>query len=497
MQIAFTKKTKFVLFLLTAFSSVNNQSLGAEYPLTFSPCELSTMDGRGSIDADCASWSQPLNPENTKSRTLELFVAKLKSTSPNPLTDPLLIINGGPGGSSIDLLVELAGLNLFRKILNKRDIIALDQRGTGRSSPLHCDELVDNQLQIENKDVKLLTKKCLAELDFDPKYFSTAAAIKDIEALKAQQGYSALNMYGVSYGTRVAVEYARLSPNSVRSLILDGVVPPTMALGPDVAINSQRALDKVFAQCEAAPPCKKAFPDLQNQFKQLTKTLKQKPILTEIRNPKSGEITELKLEYEHLALVVRMSLYNPEMRSLLPLLIHRAAFANDFAGIAANASQLLNQVTQSISNGMHNAVVCTEDVPFSLAEEGLIFDSKSTYMGDEFYQGLIDICSVWPEGVSNKNIKQPFFSTIPSLILSGEFDPVTPPAYGALLAKTLKNSTHLIGKGQGHGLITRGCIPEIISDFILNPEQIEKLDTECIKHIQPVPFFVNSFGPEP
>ena len=158
----------------------------------------------------------------------------------------------------------------------------------------------------------------------------------------------------------------------------------------------------------------------------------------------------MKLEYEHLALVVRMSLYNPEMRSLLPLLIHRAAFDKDFSGIAASASQLLDQVTQSISNGMHNAVVCTEDVPFYRDEDGLILDSKSTYMGDEFYQGLIDICSVWPEGISDKNIKQPFVSTIPSLILSGEFDPVTPPGYGELLAKTLKNSTHLIGKGQGH-----------------------------------------------
>ena len=496
MQTAFTKKIGFVLLLITAFSSVNNEVYGAEYPLTFSPCELSTTDGKGSLDADCANWSQPLNSENPKSQTLELFVAKLKSTSPNPLTDPLLIINGGPGGSSIDLFVDLASLDLFRKILNKRDVLVLDQRGTGRSSPLQCDELADNQLQIQNKDVKLLTKKCIAELSFDPRYFSTSAAIKDIEALRTQLGYNAMNVYGVSYGTRVAVEYARLFPRSVRSLILDGVVPPTLALGPDVAVNSQHALDKVFQQCKEDQACKRAFPDLQDQFKQLTRTLKKTPILTEIRNPKSGKIIELKLEYEHLVLVVRMSLYNPEMRSLLPLLIHRAAVENDFDGIAANASQLLEQVTQSISNGMHNAVVCTEDVPFYRDEDELILASKSAYMGDEFYQGLIDICSVWPEGVSNENIKQPFITAIPSLILSGEFDPVTPPAYGELLAETLDNAIHVIGKGQGHGLITRGCVPEIISDFVLNP-QPQRLDIDCIKHLQPVPFFVNSFGPAP
>ena len=113
MQTVFTKKNIFALLLLTIFSFVNNEAYGAEYPLNFSPCELSTMDGRGFIDADCANWSQPLDPENPKSQLVTLFVAKLKATSPNPLNDPLLIINGGPGGSSIDLLVALAGLNFI------------------------------------------------------------------------------------------------------------------------------------------------------------------------------------------------------------------------------------------------------------------------------------------------------------------------------------------------------------------------------------------------
>lgn len=475
---------------------VNNEAHGTEQPLTFSPCDLSTMDGRGFLSALCANWRQPLNSEDPNSEAVKLFVVKLGSTSPEPLSDPLLIINGGPGGSSIDLLIELASLNLFQKILNKRDVIVLDQRGTGRSSPLHCDELSENQLQIENKDITLLTEKCLAELSFDPQFFSTAAAIKDIEALRIQLNYSKVNVYGVSYGTRVAVEYARLFPESVRSLILDGVVPPMLSLGPDIAVNSQRALDAVFEQCKNSLPCKQAFPDLQDQFTRLTKTLKQAPIRTEVRNPKSGEITELMLEYEHLALVVRMSLYNPEMRSLLPLLIHRAAAADDFIGIAASALQLLEQLSDSISNGMHNSVVCTEDAPYYQNDEELTRASEDTFMGSGFYQGLIDICSVWPIGVSNDETKSPFISEIPSLILSGEFDPVTPPNYAELLAQNLENAIHVIGKGQGHGLITRGCIPKVVSDFVVNPEP-EKLDTDCIKHIQPVPFFVNSFGPAP
>ena len=462
----------------------------------FSPCDLSTIEGRGFLAASCAKWEQPMDPENPQAQSLELFVAKLKSNSTDPKLDPLLIINGGPGGSSVDLFTELASLKLFRKILNKRDILVMDQRGTGRSSALRCAELSDSQLQIDNEDVQVLAKKCLATLNFDPKYFSTAAAIQDIEALRTQTGYDKLNIYGVSYGTRVAVEYARQYPNAVRSLILDGVVPPTLSLGPDVAINSQRALDTLFDECAESPECGKAFPDLRNHFLQLSDYLRNNPIETKTRDPRSGEVVDMTLQYEHLALVVRMSLYNPELRSLLPFLLYRSAVAKDFTGIAANALQLEEQIGESISNGMHNSVVCTEDVPFYTDQDDLIITSKQTYMGDEFYQGLIDICSIWPRGLSSQSMKEHFVSDIPSLLLSGEFDPVTPPHYANLLAENLENKLHIVGQGQGHGLITRGCIPNIISDFVESPDP-ENLDTECTKHIRPVPFFVNSFGPTP
>ena len=153
---------------------------------------------------------------------------------------------------------------------------------------------------------------------------------------------------------------------------------------------------------------------------------------------------EVEVEKEHLALVIRMSLYNPELRSLLPFLIYDASLQNDLSRIAANAIQLLDQLDQSISNGMHNAVACAEDVPFYDQQQRLIGDSADTYMGSDFHQSLMEICSEWPVGAPNESIKQAFTSKKPSLILSGQFDPVTPPSYGEQLASNLENRLHLI-----------------------------------------------------
>ncbi len=486
------------LIFLVGLPSYLTVSAQPEGELNFYSCELSTLDGRGMLSALCADWKQPIDPGNAESKQLDLFVVKVSSVSPNPNPDPLLIINGGPGGSSIDLLIDLAGAKVLRRILNKRDVIVMDQRGTGRSSSLACPALAEIQIQTKdtNTDIKLLTKECLGQLDYDPRYFSTTYAVRDIESLRIALGKDRLNVYGVSYGSRVAVEYARQFEKSIRTLILDGVVPPNIALGTGVAIKSQEALNLVFKQCSESVACNKAFPNLDEKFWNLMKRLEKYPVNTTFRDPRSGDPMEIEVEKEHFALVIRMYLYDPELRSLLPFLIYETSIKNDFSRIAATATQLLDQLGQSISNGMHNAIACAEDVPFYDKKQRLIKNSEDTYMGGDFHQTLMEICSDWPVGQTNESMKQVFTSKKPSLILSGQYDPVTPPSYGEQLASNLENRLHIIGKGQGHGLISRGCIPKIISDFLEDPN-LENLKTECVKHLRPTPFFVNAYGPSP
>lgn len=490
-----TNLTWQVATLVVLLLGISSPSL-SEQPLEFNNCELATLDGRGSLSAQCSNWQQPLNAHKPNDKLIDLFIVKLQSLSPAPQNDPLVIINGGPGGSSVDLLIDLASLNIFKLIRNGRDIIVLDQRGTGRSSPLSCPQLSENQIVTTDQDTLLLAEECLSELNFDPRYFSTSAAIIDIDSLRRAIGYQSINIYGVSYGTRVAVQYAREFPQATRSLIVDGVVPPTLALGPDVPVNSQTALDQVFEECAQSRHCSLAFPKLEKNFKNLSATLKTRPSMIIVNDPLTGKPSEMDFSYEHLVLAVRMSLYNPELRSLLPLLIYQGATEKNLTGIASTALQLIGQLQNTISNAMHNSVVCTEDLPFTTSLKETIEASQSTYIGAEFFQTLKEICSVWPPGVISQNLKEPFKSAIPTLILSGELDPVTPPSYGELLASGLENSLHIIAKGQGHGIITRGCIPKLISDFIDNPDVLQ-LDTSCTKDLSGVPFFVNSMGPSP
>ena len=273
-------------------------------------------------------------------------------------------------------------------------------------------------------------------------------------------------------------------------------MPPTIAVGPDVAIKSQDALNLVFQQCRESVECDQAFPNLEKSFWNVIRRLEKTPVVTEFRDPRSGESIEIQIEKEHLALVIRMSLYNPELRSLLPFLIHEASSKNDFSRVAASATQLLDQLGQSISNGMHNAVACTEDVPFYDKQQRLARDSKDTYMGRDFHESIMEICSEWPVGSTNQSMKKIFTSKTPSLILSGQYDPVTPPSYAEQLAANLENTLHIVGEGQGHGMISRGCIPKVISDFLEDPI-LENLKTEWVKHLKPVPFFVNAYGPSP
>jgi len=158
--------------------------------------------------------------------------------------------------------------------------------------------------------------------------------------------------------------------------------------------------------------------------------------------------------------------------------------------------RLVHQLTNSMNYGMHNAVVCTEDAPFYDRHDVDLQALEATYLGREMYDTLKTMCSVWPRGVLDPGFKQSVSSDVPTLILSGELDPITPPRYGDQVLAGLSNATHIVGKAQGHGVITRGCIPKIILDFV-EAATIEDLDTSCVEHLDSRPFFINMMGPKP
>ncbi len=462
--------------------------------LRLSRCELTGSQNSGRVSADCGTLQVAENPDEPDGRQLGLFVARIPALSPEPAADALTIINGGPGASSVSLYVDLQ--HAFASVLRERDIVLLDQRGTGRSGALDC-PMLESAVDTYAEDLVMqATRQCLESLDNDPRYFTTSVAVKDLETLRQVLGYRQWNLYGVSYGTRVAQHYVRRYPQSVRTLIIDGVVAPEAFLGPDIALNAQRTLDALLDRCSEESGCANAFPQLNKQLETLSVQLKENPLQLEQADPATGRMAPFELTYPHLASTLRLLSYAPETASLIPLMISEASEHKNFVPLASQAMRIEKQVSGAISFGMHNSVVCTEDVPFygDLTDRWRELDA--TYLGRDQVRALQTICKVWPAGPLDEDFKQALNSKVPALLLSGEFDPITPPEYAHRAAAGFDDHLELIARGQGHGVAGRGCMPQVIGDFI-TAGRLDELETGCIERMQPQPFFIDLLGPTP
>lgn len=475
-------------------TAVRSQPAGDTGHLDLSDCRIRVDEGYPGIAARCGTFIRPLNPADPDSVTIALRVALVPALSLEPEPDPLVAIAGGPGQGSIEFYAAYA--QAFEKVRRKRDILLLDQRGTGQSATMDCeisDELIEGQFSIEQTIDE--TRSCLAALPHDPRYFTTSIAVQDLEALRQALDIPQLNLYGVSYGTRVAQHFLRRFPDATRTVILDGVVPPSIALGPVIAIEAQRALDAIFERCAETAGCKERFPDIRQNFESLQQVLSAQPVSLEIPNPLTGRLQQTTFGSGELAAAIRMLSYHPNTVALIPLLVHEAANGN-YAPLAAQFLMIAERMSDALSLGMHNAVVCTEDVPFidgdAISREAL----EQTYIGPLQADALQAICSVWPRGVIDDDLRTAVSSDKPVLLLSGEADPITPPRYADIVAASLRNAKHLTGARQGHGQIMRGCMPDIAARFV-DSAAVTALDDDCYARVFAMPFFLDFSGPSP
>ena len=461
--------------------------------IALKPCTLIGSSGYGTVEAECGSIRRPLDPDAPQGSTIDLFVAVVKALAPTVPSEAFTVINGGPGGSSVVLYADMT--SAFRHVRRDRDIVIVDQRGTGLSAPLTCEALSDPDVETGEADVAEATRICLDQLPHDPRFFTTSVAVQDLEAVRVALGYDKLNLYGVSYGTRVALHYARRYPKAVRALIIDGVVPPDLALGPDVAPRAQHVLDTIFTRCAADTACAATFPDLKGDFARVAERLQKTGVRTDFTHPKTGEPHSLNVTYSHFALALRLMSYAPETAATIPLLISDAAVGN-LVPIATTAVTVIDDLLEALNYGMHNAAVCTEDAPF-LERSRIDMDALGdTYLGTAQLEQITEMCSLWPQGPIDSDFKAPLESDIPTLVLSGEFDPITPPEYAERVLKTLTNAVHVVAPGQGHGVVGRGCVPQLLGDFVASGSA-ETLETNCVDRMIPAAFFLSPLGPAP
>ena len=480
-------KLALILLLISAVAS-------AEPALELSDCRIDAGPGTTSIAARCGMLIRPLDPSDAGSDTIELSVAVVPALTLEPPGDAFVPIAGGPGMSSIQFYAGWAGA--FERVRQHRDILLVDQRGTGQSAPMTCD--VDDEIvegAYSEEDTLRAVEDCLATLPYDPRFFTTSVAVTDLEALRVALGYDALNLYGSSYGTRVAQHYARRYPDRARTVVIDGVVPPQLPLGPDIAIESQLALDRVLDRCSEDTACAAQFPDLHKDFQQLRDTLKDSVIPVHVPNPVTGQLETLDFGNDHMAAAIRLFLYNHRTIALLPLLISEAANGN-LVPMAAQFQMVVVSLSEALNIGMHNAVMCTEDAPFIdfAAVDQAALDAS--YLGPLQLEAIRTMCSVWPQGPLDDDLRLPLATDMPVLLLSGDSDPITPPQYAELAAVEMRNAWLLTGKNQGHGLAAIGCMPRVIDMFIENM-RLEDGDADCLNDSFSMPFFLDFAGPTP
>jgi pimeloyl-ACP methyl ester carboxylesterase len=462
--------------------------------LDLSDCRLQSEIGGGSAAARCGWLSAPENREQPGGKQVRLHVAVIPALRLEPFADPLFILSGGPGQAAGDFYLSIAPA--LARVRRDRDIVVVDQRGTGRSNRLDCSVPDESDVAFTDPDqLRDIVRSCLAALPGDPRYYTTSVAVRDLDEVRAALGYQTIDLYGVSYGTRVAQHYMRRYPQRVRTAVLDGVVPPELALGPNIAPDAQAAIDSAFARCQSDVQCGRTFPNIAATFSALRSRLQAQPIALSMPDPLNAQPTDAQLGLAELSAAVRLLSYSDETLSTLPLLIHEAQLGQPQA-LAAQYLMIKRSMEEQMADGMHFAVVCSEDAPRWTEQQVSQTALAKTYMGETFMIAMKTICDQWPRGPVDADFSAPLISATPTLVLSGGNDPVTPARYAEQILPGLTRSKHLVLAGQGHGQIAVGCMPRLVAEFIASGDPA-KVDDSCIKAVAPAPFLLSRSAPAP
>ena len=467
-----------------------SRSLGS---LKFKPCSLA--QGTESLSALCSTLSVPEDHSKPAGRQIQLAISWLPA-SKQAEEDPIFLLAGGPGQGARESFPSIAAA--FAEARKTRHIILLDQRGTGDSNPLKCEDSQGNSAVVEGEDYSIeaadkFAAKCAASYagKVDVSQFSTADAIIDLDLTRQAIGAAKINLIGISYGTRVAQQYAKAFPNSTRTITIDGIAPLETVLGQEHAKNLEASLDLQFVRCSKDKDCLQKMGDPRAQLNQLLATLAKGPIPVRYRDAVSGEWQDGEFSTGHIAMLTRMLAYAPQAAALLPLQFNEANKGN-VESLMALSEMVNRDVSSMIMHGMQLSVMCGEDVPDLVVDP----EDRKRLLGTGLVELMQAQCAVWPHKQRPADFRKPLTGNVPVLILSGEFDPVTPPRYGDMVAKHLTNAKHVIAKGTGHNVLPVGCMPKLFAKF-LETADAKSLDVGCIESLTYAPMFTGFYGSEP
>ena len=423
-------------------------------------------------------------------RQIDVQFAVLPALARNRKPDPVFFFAGGPGQSAIALAGPVS--RMLSRLGNRRDVVLIDQRGTGRSAPLKCPDEKPTQPLAETADPvreAARLRACLLALQKLPhgdlRQYTTTIAMQDADAVRVALGAAQVDIVGGSYGTRAALDYMRQFPQAVRRAVIDGVAPPDMVLPASFSTDNQAALDAVVAACEAAEACKLRFPRLRADWQRLLASL---PVQASVVHPVTGAVEKLNFTRSMVLGLARGPLYGPALAAGLPQAISDAARGR-FEGLLGLGGSVSASKAGRLYEGMHFSVVCAEDLP-RLAQAA---DAPGADFGDTFAAQYREVCAGWPRG----EVPAAFYTLPPApaatLLLSGGADPVTPPRHGERVARALgAKARHVVVPQAGHGVMAIGCMRDVLFRFIdaASDEDALKVEADCARQIPRPPAFV-------
>jgi pimeloyl-ACP methyl ester carboxylesterase len=474
----------------------------AQAGVSFTPASCEEFAGSGPVptefdeNTECGWLTVPAQHSDPAGPTLELGVVILRANGESPQRDPLVMAQGGPGGSTIDSYASLMQGNILRR---DRDIVLFDQRGTEHTRPaLQCEEL--NQLSIDTAEQNLsyeeidrlsmeAAQACrdrLAREGADLSAFDSVENAADVNALREALGYDQINFYGVSYGTLLGQHLLRDFPQILRSAVLDAVAPAEGSFINESGQTENRALTELFTACKADATCDAAYPNLEQRYFEMVDRLNAQPARAPIFDRESGITYNSFLDGDSVQSVVFQSLYGTELLPFLPYVMDRA-IRGDYGPLSNVAS--LFAFDTSVATGMYFSVMCAEDgslPPEPADNAGIRPEVAERNTRDQ--ASFEALCKLWNVQPLPDEVNAPVQSDVPALMLSGNFDPITPPANGEAVAAALRNSVAFTFPNTGHGALnSEACALNITRQFLDDPTT--RPDASCIESLR-APAFV-------
>lgn len=455
--------------------------------LTLTECFVPNIRSK----AKCGRYDVPENRALPMSddNKISLNIVVLPKFKEESTAYPLLFLAGGPGQAATELAPVIN--RRLNEIRQQHDIIFIDQRGTGKSSPLSCDDDSIDSLTYDDStiDIKTDIKECLAQLtDKHLPSYNSYDSIRDFEAVRDALGVQKLHLLGGSYGTRAGFVYLKLFPESIETATLDSNAPMELVIGL-FGKTSERAFDMLLSDCQADEACIEAFPNLKQDFLSLIANLEKGPIKESIYHPVTGQKVQAVLTKRKVLEALRTTLYDLDSRQVLPYMINKAAngdtrFLNAFIGRAADSERMPG----GMYIGLTMNIVCNEDIPRGMPSD-FEADAKNYFNGREGHSTFTDVCKYWPKWQAPLDFAEPATADLPVLLFSGSYDPVTPPAYGEMALQHLPNAKHVEIKYGSHVASIRNCT-DLINQF-LDEKSFEKLDFGCADEAIPMMFFTD------